>query len=263
MAHDREAAGRTPVRVGPDGTRHDVVVGTDGSPADGQAVAWASREVRLRGGDAGLLTVQGLSVPDLLHVSAEAAMLVLGPPRGALTPHLPGPGTTSLLARATSPVVVVRGPDPDSPAQHWKPLVVGVDTHHQDPAVVAFAAREAWLRRVPLRVVTAWSLPTRAGAGVAHFQGGALAEWAGRLANEARGVAAQALARAQAASPGLVVTTEVVEKPAAEALIACSRAAQLVVVGGAAGRRTGPTSRGLLHHSSCPLAVATAPPVPG
>lgn len=255
MPGDQEATGWTAVRAGADGTRHDVVVGTDGSPTGVRAVAWASREARLRG-DRGPVTIEARAVPDLLRASADAAMVVLGSPRGALTSHLPGRAPTRVVERALGPVVVVRGADPDLPSQHWKPVVVGVGTHDQDPAVVAFAAREARLRHVPLRVVTAWSVPTRAGGAVAHFQGGALATWAAALADRARDVAAQAQARAQAAVPGLVVTTDVLEKPAEEALVACSRGAQLVVVGGAvAGRHTGPVPRGLLHHSSCPVAV--------
>lgn len=295
MTHGEDAVGRTAV-VEPQGVRHEVAALRPGGPAEGlpqagpgpvpgaqrdagleevlvvtddsprgqRAVSWASREVRLRGGGAPVVLGAGRPV-DVLRASARASMLVLGTrPRGRLTWRFRGGLPRAVAAGASCPVVVVRGHDPDIAAEHWKPVVVGVDAHDRGTDVMAFAAHEAQLRHVPLQVVVAWSLPTAAGVGVAHFQGEALEQWARSMADEALGAAQEALSCARAASPGLVVTSEVVNIPAGEALVARSGDAQLLVVGAGGTRHgIGPVPRTLVRRSSCPVAVVPAAPAGG
>jgi nucleotide-binding universal stress UspA family protein len=234
----------------------EVVVGTDGSPSALRALAWASREAQLRGSSLRVATVGEPVAANLLVEAAQASVLVVGTRgRGALTARIFGSVSQAVAADATCPVVVVRGPGAGSATERCKPVVVGVDAELENPAVVSFAARAAALRSMPLHVLASWSLPSRAGAEVAHHQGGALAEWAARLAEEARVTAEATRARVRAAWPGLDGTTSVVAQPTSKALLACAPGALLVVIGARGHGRVGPAARVLLQHASCPVAL--------
>jgi nucleotide-binding universal stress UspA family protein len=90
--------------------------------------------------------------------------------------------------------------------------------------------------------------------------GGALAEWAARLAEEALLAAEATRTRVRAAWPGLDVTTAVVERPTSEALLACAQDTQLVVIGARGHGRVGRAARMLLQHACCPVALVPSAP---
>lgn len=244
----------------------DVVVGTDDSGPALTAVAWAAGEARLRGRCLRTVRLSKPVATHLLREGSRASVIVVGTRgRSEVAARLFGSVSDTVAAHATCPVVVVRPRWSAGPPAQWKPVVVGVkaDEHSagggagaENRATVAFAATEAGLRGMPLHILSACSLPARAGVGVAHFQGESMSLWAARQVAEALEAGHAALQWAEAAWPGLQVSTEVEQRPAMDALVACSPQAQLLVLG--AGRRAGrlgPISRAVLHHAACPVAV--------
>ncbi len=138
-----------------------------------------------------------------------------------------------------------------------KPIVVGTDGSAQAVRAVEWAAREAALRSAPLRIVSAAEIlprmtasPTAAGIGTvaAHLRGD-------------RDLAlATAASAAAAAAPGLLIDTDPVDGPPAQAVTGSGSGALLLVVGshgsGAfAAMALGSVSRYAAVHAPCPVAV--------
>ncbi|MEU4557803.1 universal stress protein [Actinoplanes sp. NPDC023936] len=125
------------------------------------------------------------------------------------------------------------------------PVVVGVDGTAPARAAVRLAAREAISRGCVLKVVHAftWADP---GTGYASARGAA-----SRLVEEA-------VAFAQRSTPGLDARGQLLDGPPARVLIAQSRAADLLVVGGDGLDRLGAGSvvDDLVPRSWCPVALA-------
>ena len=76
-------------------------------------------------------------------------------------------------------------------------VVVGVDGSEGADEALAFAANEAALRQVPLRVVSAWEIPALVDLGMANL--GAIAE---DLAQETQSIVTRAIERATAGAEG-------------------------------------------------------------
>ncbi|WP_035805724.1 universal stress protein [Kitasatospora mediocidica] len=131
------------------------------------------------------------------------------------------------------------------------PVIVGIDGTDASHDAVGWAAEEARLRGVPLHVVHAWL-------------GETLNAPAGQVTRQTRDAGEEALgaAREQARmhSPGLEVTTELLDDYAREALFAASEEADLLVLGargsgGFSRLLVGSTSLHLSVHALCPVVV--------
>ncbi|WP_436971361.1 universal stress protein [Micromonospora vinacea] len=178
--------------------------------------------------------------------SAEAGMLVLGSRgHGGFGGLLAGSTAVSVAAHAHCPVVVVRdgagsaATDPSS-----GPVVVGVDGSAPSLVALGFAAERAAQRRLPLRVLHAWTPGPGGAAGVP----------------DERAAVEQALEPWRRTFPELAVTVDLVSTSPAAMLIEASRDARLIVVGsrgrgGLAGMLLGSVSQQLIQHAACPVAV--------
>lgn len=200
----------------------------------------------------------------LLHASGRACLVVVGHRgRGALASALLGSVAYSVTARAECPVVVVRGDAQRTPGPRW-PVVVGIDVDTNtdaDPAgspALGMAARTARRSRAPLTVLAA----VGPGEPLAGEHGVALAE---DMIVRERSIAGSRVDAACAAAlrtcPELDVRAEVVQARAADALVAASQAAGLVVVGARGlgrvpGLFLGSVSHEVVHRAACPVVVA-------
>lgn len=135
-------------------------------------------------------------------------------------------------------------------------IVVGIDDSPQSQPALEWAAREAELRRVPLVVLHANTLPIGAWP-IAPVPSGYL-DW---LVQIGKDLLADAAERVGKITGGAVeVTTELMVATPTAALVDASRTAGMVVVGsrgkGALARLAlGSVSSGLLHRAQCPVVV--------
>lgn len=144
-----------------------------------------------------------------------------------------------------------------------KPIVVGVDGSDASREALRWAAEEAKLRSAPLVAVHAWSFVPPQPIGDPGMLAVPAGDLPGQLEAERRaaeGVLEEALADALAAASGIEVERKLLEGDAAEALVAESESAQLVVVGshGRSGLRAallGSVSRHVTSHAACPVVV--------
>lgn len=134
------------------------------------------------------------------------------------------------------------------------PLVVGVDGSEQSLRAVDWAADEAVLRGVPLRLVYAclWE----------RYEGASLARDIGEPSVQAlpQEIATGAARRARARQPGLEVSSEVVFEEPEYTLVRESRKASALVVGtrgrgGLAEALLGSVSLTVAAHAHCPVIV--------
>jgi nucleotide-binding universal stress UspA family protein len=137
-------------------------------------------------------------------------------------------------------------------------IVVGVDETPSSRRALAWGAREAVRRAATLRVVTAWTWDAVEGAPLAAVDPQAMME----IAEQTQSEALEAVLSDLAEQP--VVTREVVQSTASEALVDASRGADLVVVGthGRGPVRSfllGSVSQSVIRHAACPVVVM--PPV--
>lgn len=139
-------------------------------------------------------------------------------------------------------------------------VVVGVDGSEASIAAVQWAARDAELRNVALKIVHAVMPIVVGGQG---WPGGPIpADYAQLVEEEAARVINQAQEAARTATParaGHIIAAVVHDQPV-PALVEMSRHAEMIVVGchgeGAMAQALlGSVSSGLAHHSHCPVAV--------
>ncbi|MCE3553149.1 universal stress protein [Pseudonocardia sp. RS11V-5] len=196
---------------------------------------------------------------DVLATATDAARLMVMGTRGVggFAGLLVGSTGDALARLARCPLVVVRGPvESDAALAHGgrvRPVVVGVDGSPAGEAALAFAFAEADAWSAPLVAVHSW-------LEYLEDPGGTTRSELSELEQEEREVLAERLAGWGAKYPGIRVSREVVNGPAAKALVARSVNARLVVVGsfgrgGLARLVLGSTSRALLHHAHSPVAV--------
>ncbi|GID29740.1 universal stress protein [Paractinoplanes brasiliensis] len=138
------------------------------------------------------------------------------------------------------------------------PVVVGVDGSPSSLDAVDLAAHEAELRGLRLHIVHAFAWPPALVAARPAAPGAA--EPATLLRAEAAAVVEQAGVRAAKAAPGVTVTTEVADGPAAFVLLERSRRAGLIVVGDRGRGRfdgilAGTVATQLATYGSCPVIV--------
>ncbi len=140
-------------------------------------------------------------------------------------------------------------------------IVVGVDGSPASTLAVEWAARDAEMRNVPLKVVHVFApmvAPANGWADVAMP-----ADYARWREDQAHQIVQQAHAVAvDAAAPGRAahVTSEVRYAAIVPAMVELSQQAEMVVVGcrgqgGVASALLGSVSSGLAHHAHCPVAI--------
>ncbi|MFJ8667609.1 universal stress protein [Streptomyces sp. NPDC093600] len=174
--------------------------------------------------------------------------------RGPIKELLLGSVSLSLAARAPCPVVVVRGRAENGQAANGR-VVVGVGDATA-PAAVRYALREGAVRGCEVEAVRAWRRPAHRTAPHPLLTG----EPAHAEENHASVVLDEALAGVAEEYSGVTVNRSLVEGSARHALVARSRAADLLVIGahrrrGRLGPQLGLVGHTVLHHSECPVAV--------
>jgi nucleotide-binding universal stress UspA family protein len=141
-------------------------------------------------------------------------------------------------------------------------IVVGVDGSDGSIRALEWAATEARLRRLPLKLVRAWHPPPDlyVGIGWTNLDGDAL----GDLRRLAEQRLRETCTERSGVLEGLDVERAVVEGPAASVLVEAAADAELLVVGtrghgGFAGLLLGSVSAQCAHHSRCPLVIVPPP----
>ena len=141
-------------------------------------------------------------------------------------------------------------------------VVVGVDGSEGAAAALEFAAGEAALRNVRLRIVSAWEVPAAVyGAGFTPpMDAGTLEAFAVR----AQQVADEASATVKKLHPSLEVEARALTGQPADVLLAESSDAELIVVGrrGLGGFKSlllGSVSQQVVHYATCPVVVVNQP----
>ncbi|WP_421109549.1 universal stress protein [Streptomyces sp. NEAU-S77] len=201
-------------------------------------------------------------VTALLRAGQSAEAVVVGSRgRGEFASLLLGSVGLGIAARATCPVIVVRG-RPEGGYGRMNRVAVGIaererpgDHEYPPPSpAVAFALREARLLGCELEAVHAWRCagPDDHGPHEDH------ARHAAELLDEALGGVTEM------ARPPVPVAYRAVEGPARKALLDASDQAGLLVVGarrrqGHFGMQLGLVNHAVLHHARCPVAVIPQP----
>ncbi len=143
-----------------------------------------------------------------------------------------------------------------SPAASVKPVVVAVDGSAQARVAVDWAARDAALHGLPLKLVHVLNPPVVMAFPEVPMPAGYL-QW---QEGEGTKILERSAATAAEAAPGVEVSVEMVSGPSIPTLVEQSQDAHLIVVGcrgrGALARGLlGSVSTGLVHHAKCPVAV--------
>ncbi|MFH8727343.1 universal stress protein [Streptomyces termitum] len=198
----------------------------------------------------------------LLREGREAWGVVVGARgRSELGDLLLGSVALVVAARASCPVVVVRGDRQALEARHGR-ILLGVGEHDAASPAVAFAFREAAVREAELDAVRTWRRPFHDPLDHPLLRGQAGVY----LAEEASAALDEALAVHAREHPRVRVRRSGVEGDAKRVLTERSAAADLLVLGarrrdGLVGLQLGRVAHRALHHALCPVAVVpqTAP----
>jgi nucleotide-binding universal stress UspA family protein len=189
----------------------------------------------------------------LLDAAGSAALVVVGSRgRGGLVSALLGSISQRVVTHAVCPTVVVRGRSAPDGA-----VVVGADGSPAGAHAVGLAFEEAAARACPLIALHAYVMP------VPPWHPGLppLIEPPGQREAVQRRTLDDVLAPWREKFPQVAVEAQVTCGDPVHVLIAASRDAQLVVVGGRAhaslaGTVLGSVGLKLLHHAACPVAIA-------
>lgn len=143
-----------------------------------------------------------------------------------------------------------------SAAPGSRPIVVGVDGSSESKVAVDWAARDAALRGLPLKLVHVLTPPVVMAFPEVPMPPGYF-DW---QQEEGRKVLDAATETARAAAADVEIVSEMVSGPAVPTLVEQSQDAEILVVGcrgrGALARAVlGSVSTGLVHHAHCPVAV--------
>ncbi len=195
----------------------------------------------------------------LAEAAEGSAMLVVGRRgMGAFKRLLIGSTSEAVVHAATVPVVVV--PDAWKPTDHAGPVMIALGDADEHGASIEFAVTAATERKVPLRVVHVWDLPSIYSWDATTIAG-VEQEWDDNLQREWEAVA-DAL---RLKYPDLVIEVDVRRGHAVDGVVTAAEQgdAQLLVVGGRPQHRMtsmllGSVTRGVLHHATCPVAVVHA-----
>jgi nucleotide-binding universal stress UspA family protein len=201
----------------------------------------------------------GSPAAKLADAAEGSAMLVVGRRgMGAFKRLLIGSTSETAVHEATVPTVVV--PDAWKPSDHSGPVVIAVGAADEPDAPLEFAVTAATERKVPLRLVHVWDLPSIY-SWDATTMAGVEQEWDDNARREWEAVADGWRLR----YPDLVIEVDVRRGHAVDGVITAAELcdAQLLVVGSRRHHRMtsmllGSVARGLLHHATCPIAVVHA-----
>lgn len=203
---------------------------------------------------------EGDAATALLHESRAARVVVVGSRGlGGFTGMLIGSAAMALVSHGHCPVVVVRGRQRDGPPSATGPITVGLDGSAASDTALGFAFDQADLRKASLVAVRVWNdtgfdlgprglRPSVDPTGIDRAERTALDEqlagWRDRY-------------------PDVTVEPVVARGRTVHTLLEYGEQAQLMVVGsrgrgGFTGMLLGSTSRALVIHSSCPIAVMHA-----
>lgn len=197
----------------------------------------------------------------LIELSGPQSIVVVGNHGGnRLSGALLGSVSQRVAAHATGTVVVVgdrlhrgRGnqPCPD------KGILVGISDSTGGRAALDFACAEATRRGCRVTAVRAYGVFGRGRHGQIY------AAMPGLRAHEAA-VLTGAVARARAEHPELTIDARLADEEPAEALVALTRDAELLVLGCRHPddhwpSRLGPITATVLHHAPCPVAIVGIP----
>jgi nucleotide-binding universal stress UspA family protein len=138
-----------------------------------------------------------------------------------------------------------------------KPIVVGTDGSAQAERAVEWSAREAVLRGAPLRIVSAAEMPPRMSAPPPDT---GLETVASHLIGDRDRALSAAAGVAVTTAPDLLIDTDPVDGPPAQAVADSGAGAMLLVVGSDghgsfAAMTLGSVSRYAAVHASCPVVV--------
>lgn len=198
-------------------------------------------------------TSTGDAAAVLIAESEHAAEVVVGSRGlGGFVGMLVGSVAAALAQHAHCPVVVVRAEGEPS-----GPIVVGVDGSAVGQAALEYAFDAAHRAGAPLLALRTWS-DTDSGLLLAP-PAGIILDWEA-IEQDERQVLAEQVAAWTSKYPDVAVQQLTVRDRPARQLLELGRRARLLVVGsrgrgGFAGMLLGSTSRALLHHAPCPLAI--------
>ena len=146
-------------------------------------------------------------------------------------------------------------------------VIVGVDGSAGARAALRWAMAEARLRKIPLRVIHAWTFTYPGAAGYGYlgktldgFPSGGLSN----LHRASEDMIDHAIAELAADAEGLEIEREIVEGTAADVLVGSATERDLLVVGsrghgGIARLLLGSVSEKCAHHAPCPVVIVHAP----
>ncbi len=131
-------------------------------------------------------------------------------------------------------------------------IVVGVDGSPSSVAALTWAVRQAGLTGCVVDAIHAWQYPVS--------YGWAYSEPEPQLSVLASESLEKAIAQARQADESVEIRAHVVEQSPAQALLAASEGAELLVVGsrghgGFTGMMLGSVSQHCVHHAPCPVLV--------
>lgn len=192
--------------------------------------------------------------PALLQEATDAVLIVVGSRGlGEFRDLAVGSVSAHVATHAPCPVVVIPS---RWTSENADGVVVGVDGSSTSSAAIDFAFEQAQARDTTLTAVLAWHDPVRTGPGDML----PLVYDLDALEQESAAVLAEAIAGHAEKYPDVIVRQQLVRGHADDVLIDAGRTAELLVVGSRGrgafrGLLLGSTSRSLVHHAPCPVAV--------
>ena len=198
---------------------------------------------------------EGTPASVLIDAARDADLLVVGSRGlGGFRGLLFGSVGQHCLTHAPCSVAVVRPsptPAPSGQGPWSRRIVVGVDGSPGARRALEWSVDQARRSGAEIEVVASWVFPGTAGYVFSVDP---------RILDDARNVAREAVAQAEAMAQSVEVRSEVSEDPASVALVEASRKADLVVVGsrgrqGFRGLHLGSVSRHVAQHAHCPVVV--------
>jgi nucleotide-binding universal stress UspA family protein len=193
---------------------------------------------------------EGNVVDTLLRGASTASLLAVGSRRlGPTGSMLLGSASAAVAARATCPVVVIRG-SAGVPGE-GAPVVAGIDPSDDADDVLDFAFEFAHRHQAPLVPVMCW-----------HVDPLAMTTWgpARPAPGRADALLLKAIGDRHRRFPDVPLHPTVLRAQPVRGLVQESTGARLLVVGShgrhaVTGTLLGSVSQGVLHHATCPVAV--------
>lgn len=201
---------------------------------------------------------EGSPIDMLLEMSHDVTMLVLGSRGlGGLSGMVMGSVSSSVVAHAECPVVVVREDNPVNEDTKYGPVVVGVDGSEVSQKATEYAFAEASARGAELVAVHTW-MDMQVQSSLAGLSA-AQQQWEDVEAGQVQ-MLTERLAPLVEEYPDVPLKKVIARDRPVRALTEQAEGAQLLVTGshgrgGFQGMLIGSTSRALLQSTPCPMMV--------